>query len=92
MLESKEETTIFNEVYIRNNSIIKIDNIYTISKSTLLIKNGNIVGTGFFIKFMKSNNKPLYCLMTSEHMITSKMIENEKVLILYMKIKQRNLL
>ena len=78
MLESKEETTIINEVYIRNNSIIKIDNIYTISKSTLLIKYENIVGTGFFIKFMKINNKSLYFLMTNEHVITSKMIENEK--------------
>jgi len=78
MLKSKEETTIINEVYIRNNSIIKIDNIYTISKSTLLIKYENIVGTGFFIKFMKINNKSLYFLMTNEHVITSKMIENEK--------------
>ena len=77
MLESKEEDCIKNEVYKKNNKIYDIDNVYTISKSTLLIEYENIVGTGFFIKFMKIN-KPLYCLMTSEHIINSEMIANKK--------------
>ena len=83
MQESKEEDFIKNEVYNRNNKIYKIDNVFTISKSTLLIEYENIVGTGFFIKFMK-NNKPLYCLMTSEHIINSEMIAlNKSIDILY---------
>ena len=77
MQESKEEDFIKNEVYNRDSKIYKIDNVYTISKSTLLIESENIVGTGFFIKFMKIN-KPLYCLMTSEHIINSEMIDNKK--------------
>ena len=48
MQESKEGDFIKNEVYNRDSKIYKIDNVYTISKSTLLIEYENIVGTGFF--------------------------------------------
>ena len=78
MIERKEGENIVDEIYNRDNRIIKIDNIYKISKSTVLIEYESSVGTGFFIKFMKNNNKPLYCLMTSGHIITTEMIADKK--------------
>jgi hypothetical protein len=82
---------IINEAYINNNEIKNINNIYTVSKSTVLIEYENTLGTGFFIKFMKNNNIPLYCLMTSEHIINQEMIDNKKTIRIFYDNKKKDI-
>ena len=49
-----------------------------ISKSICKIKTKNMYGSGFFLKFCidDNNSKFFKCLMTNEHIITEKMIQN----------------
>ena len=45
------------------------------------IKNGK--ASGFFIKF-KRNNKPFYCIMTNQHVVTSELTnKGEKIIVKY---------
>ena len=80
---SKEDDDILNELYEKEksqsiqNKINKINNIFKISKGTLKIEIENVTGSGFFLKF-KRNNKPFYCIMTNNHVITSNLIDNKK--------------
>ena len=65
---------------IHNNNIMPLANIEILSKATTKIEtqNGDL-GSGFFIKFER-NKKPFYCLMTNQHVITPKMIENKETI------------
>ena len=45
-------------------------------------KNVYINGNGFFIKLYKGN-KPLFCLMTNEHVINEEMIKKNSGIIIY---------
>lgn len=80
-----EEDDIINELYEKEKNqskINKIDNIFKVSKGTLKIEleNGKM-SSGFFLKF-KRNSKPFYCIMTNSHVITSKLIQNKKKVII----------
>jgi hypothetical protein len=83
-----EEDDIINENYEnyekeKNQSTINIiDNIYKVSKGTLKIEleNGK-TGSGFFLK-CKRNNKPFYCIMTNNHVITCDLIKDKKKVII----------
>ena len=78
MEESEEEENIKEEVYIKDNNLFKFNHIVNISKSIVKIKvQQKKFGTGFLIKFNKIN-KPLYCLMTNEHIVSNDMIKNEE--------------
>ena len=52
-------------------------NIIQVSPSLCRIKSKTITGTGFLIKLIK-NNEDLFCLMTSQHLITREMIESKE--------------
>lgn len=72
-----------NEIFMKNSKIDKIDNVYQISKGTVKIDLEEGFGSGFFLKF-NLNNKPFYCLMTNEHVISSQMVLNQtKIIIKY---------
>jgi len=72
-----------NEIFMKNSKIDKIDNVYQISKGTVKIDLEEGFGSGFFLKF-NLNNKPFYCLMTNEHVISSQMVLNKtKIIIKY---------
>ena len=69
-----------NEVLIRQSGIKEIDlNLHEVLKSICKIIYKNNFGTGFFIKLYK-NEKELYCLMTNEHVIKKKMIEEKELI------------
>ena len=78
------EDEIKDEILFDDN-IVDMKNVYNICKASIKIlrKDGG-VGTGFFLKFER-NEKMFYCIMTNEHVITSKMIEdgNEIIIIFY---------
>ena len=82
-----EEDDIINENYEnyekeKNQSTINIiDNIYKVSKGTLKIELEDGTGSGFFLK-CKRNNKPFYCIMTNNHVITSDLIKDKKKVII----------
>ena len=83
-----------NEVFIQNNELIPMNNIFNICKSTIQIKNEKKTGTnyssGFFIKFQK-NNKPFYCIMTNDHCISQALIKKEKEIIILYENKTKEL-
>ena len=56
--------------------------LYAVCRSICKISYPNNVGTGFFIKLFK-NGKPLFLLMTNEHVITKNMIENKQTIDVY---------
>ena len=74
-----------NQVLFSQNRIIDINKIYNIAKCTVKIEinidNKTYIGSGFFLKFERNNNKMFYCLMTNEHVITPDFI-NKKIEIL----------
>ena len=76
-----EEEERINEIYIEGNEFLPMSNYYDICKSTVKIRikkeSSEGYGTGFFIKFAKIN-KPFYCLMTNEHVINKKLIDEKK--------------
>ena len=53
--------------------------LYEVCRSICKIITPKKVGTGFFIKLYKSD-KPLFLLMTNEHIITKDMIKKKKKL------------
>ena len=66
-----------NEVEINNSDLKPIPyNIIKISPSVCKITINKYNGSGFFIK-LNINNNILFCLMTNEHVITRKMVENK---------------
>ena len=78
-----DDDEIIDECLVKEAKVNQIDNIYKISKGTLKIEIDNTIGSGFFLKF-KRNNKPFYCIMTNNHVITSDYVDNnEKVTIIY---------
>jgi hypothetical protein len=66
-----------NEVLFQNNDIIQINNQYHIAKRTVKIELDNSKASGFFLKFER-NNRPFYCLMTNQHVIQSRFVEEKK--------------
>ena len=66
-----------NEVLLSNHNIIKFNKLYHIAKCTILIVIENSMASGFFLKFER-NNKPFYCLMTNQHVIQSRFVEERK--------------
>ena len=63
--------------------------LYEVCRSICKIIFPNKVGTAFFIKLFK-NDKPLFTLMTNEHIITKDMIEKKKQLKYIMIIRKKN--
>jgi len=71
------------EVEIDDSSIHQINSfLYDICPSICKIIFFNKVGTGFFIKLYKEN-KPIFLLMTNEHIIEKEMIENKQEIEVY---------
>jgi len=68
---NENEKNIKNEKLIHN-KIIPINNISTISKATVKIILSDGVGSGFFLKTLKKNKTPFYCLITNHHVINEK--------------------
>ncbi len=72
-----------NQVMTNDNGMDKIGKIYNLSKATIKIYIENSIASGFFIKFER-NKKPFYCLMTNQHVISPKIMQNDKrITILY---------
>ena len=68
-----------NEVIINNTPIKQIDlNIRKVCQSICKIFLEDRIGTGFLIKIYK-NGRPLFCLMTNQHIIPKEMVELNKV-------------
>ena len=68
------------EVWIKDSNIRPINScLYDVCPSICKIIFSNTIGTGFFIKLYKSD-KPLFLLMTNEHIITKDMIKKKKKL------------
>jgi len=67
-------------------SIKTNENLLNISKKSICrIKIGNDIGTGFLIKLLiPSIKKPLYGLMTNNHVINSSIIKNNKYFKIYL--------
>ena len=70
-----------NEKEKSQSTINKINNIVKVSKGTLKIELEDGTGSGFFLK-CKRNNKPFYCIMTNDHVITSRLILAKKRVII----------
>ena len=82
-----ENRNITKEVFCDNSDIHSIDScLYDVIKSVCKIVypkgEGSDKGSGFFIKLF-CHNDPLFCLMTSEHIITNEIIENNKTIEIY---------
>ena len=66
-----------------NPNIVQINNVYDQLKSVIKIELKEGKGSGFFIKFRR-NNKPFYCLMTNQHVVTSELTnKGENILVKY---------
>ena len=74
-----------------HNSIIPINNIYKICKAVIKIELPNRAeASGFFI-LLTRKEKPFYCLMTNEHVISSNMIENKETIKIQYDNKEKNM-
>ena len=72
-----------NEVLIKDSNIRPINScLYDVCPSICKIIFSNTIGTGFFIKLYKSD-KPLFLLMTNEHIITKDMIKKKEEIEVY---------
>ena len=77
------QQSYINEVFFANNKIINFNKQYHIAKCTIKIKIDEYIASGFFLKFER-NNRPFYCLMTNQHVIESKFVqEKKKIKIIY---------
>ena len=73
----------FSNQMMTNDSEMNIPDKNSIkSKATVKIKVPKGTGTGFFVK-LERNKKPFYCLMTNQHVIKPKKIQNEEIIFLY---------
>ena len=78
-----EDAFRINQGINQNSELKAIDDLLDIGKSICKIITLNYLGTGFFLKLYR-RNKPFYCLMTNEHVITQNMItKQEKIKIIY---------
>ena len=74
-----------NESIQKNSPIVKLPTPLIMIPSLSLCKIDNSIdkiGTGFFIKFFKGDDD-FFCLLTNEHIITSKLINEKKTITLY---------
>ena len=71
-----------NEKDIKDSKLIEIDALLEVCGPICRIITKTILGSGFFIKFEKAN-KPLYCLLTCEHVIPEKIINSNEVIEIY---------
>ena len=69
---NEDENKILNEKLTHNN-IIPINNLLTANKATVKIIQSDGFSSGFFLK-TKRNEKPFYCLITNNHVISEKEI------------------
>ena len=69
---NEDENKIINEKLTHNN-IIQINNLSTANKATVKIIQSDGFSSGFFLK-TKRNEKPFYCLITNNHVISEKEI------------------
>ena len=83
-----------NEVFIQNNELIPMNNIFNICKSTIQIitnkKSGIYKSSGFFIRFQK-DNKRFYCIMTNDHCVSQNLINKEKEITIEYENKKKEL-
>ena len=81
--KEKEKEKRKDEVEIDGSNIHQIDSfLYEVCPSICKIFVLNKVATGFFIKLYK-DNKPLFLLMTNEHIIKKEMIEKKEEIEVY---------
>ena len=66
-----------NEGKIKGSEMQSINILFDACKSITKIIGSNGLGTGFFIK-LERENKPFFCLMTNEHVITKEMVEKKE--------------
>ena len=80
--ENKEDERT-NEELIPGSEMHTVNScIYEVCRSICKIITPKKVGTGFFIKLYK-NDKPLFTLMTNEHIISKDMIEKKETIEVY---------
>ena len=89
------ETKRKNEIEITGSDIKELDiNIYEVSKSICKIyikfSNKNLIGSGFFIK-LYIEDKPLFCLMTNEHLIKKEVIQSKELINIYYNNGNKNI-
>ena len=78
----EDDTERIDELEMKNSKVESIAVLMDIAKSVCKIqyitKESTIInGTGFFIKLETSDhNRPLYCIMTNEHVITPNVINS----------------
>ena len=78
------------EILNPDNPLQKLKPIAKPSKSVCkLIIPPNQLGSGFLIKFFKGE-EPFYCLMTNEHVVTKKMVENKIKIDVYYDSEDKN--
>lgn len=87
---SKNKKGRTNETMTDGSSIHQVNSfLYEVCPSVCKIIISNLIGTGFFIKLYKGD-KPLFILMTNEHIIGKAMIEKkEKIEVYYNNQKNR---
>ena len=71
-----------NEVITDASAIHQVNLLFEVGPSVCKIIVSDHIGTGFFIKLYKEN-KPLFVLMTNEHVIENDMIEKKEKLLIY---------
>ena len=86
-MDNENNNNIKKEVINDESEIHSIDScLYEVIKSVCKIiysnEKGTDKGTGFFIKIFFDNG-PLFCLMTCEHIITNKLVNNNKTIEIY---------
>ena len=82
---SNKENLYINESINKNSPLIQLPppSIMIPSLSVCKIDNSmNKIGSGYFIKFFKGE-EDFFCLMTNEHIISSKLINEKKTINLY---------
>ena len=78
----RDEVSEINEAFQPGSELIRLERILKIFKSICkIITDNNGTASGFLIEFPPKYS-PFYCLMSNEHVIRRKMIENgEKIII-----------
>ena len=88
---SKQKENRRNEVEIDGSTLHSIDSdLLEVCPKICKILHSNKNGSGFFIRLYLEDNETLFALMTNEHIITGKMIEDkEEVEVFYNNQKKR---
>ena len=89
---SKQKENRRNEVEIDGSTLHSIDSdLLEVCPKICKILHSNEHGSGFFIRLYLEENETLFALMTNEHIITEKMIEDkEEVEVFYNNQKKKN--